>query len=480
MLGRLKEASPRILVVGDLMIDSYLWGKAERISPEAPVPVVVVESKTEMLGGAGNVVRNLLSLGAKVCVAGVIGDDVAGERIMAMLGDIGADSSGLLRDKGRTTSVKTRLMATHSQIVRFDAESVADIGGESEEALLGFVQNRLGEFDAVLLSDYKKGVLTDSLTQAVIGLCKTNALPVLADPKGLDYSKYRGATLLTPNKKEASEATRIYIKDDTSLLQAGMKLKNDFGLTHSVITLSEDGIALFEGGAISKIPTFAREVYDVTGAGDTVLAALGFALACDTPILDACRFANKAAAVVVAKLGSATVTMGEIAAFENSTVGDETDAKIVSRKELSEICAKLRAQGKQIVFTNGCFDILHAGHVRYLSAARRLGDVLVLGLNSDGSVHGLKGEGRPVNGEEDRSVVLASLACVSYVTLFDEPTPLALIEEVKPTVLVKGADYTPQSIVGYDFVTSYGGRVETVALVEGRSTTGIIKKIQKS
>lgn len=478
MIELLSKRRPNILVVGDLMLDSYMWGGADRISPEAPVPVVAVTKESKSLGGAGNVVANLTSLGANVYVSSILGSDEAAKIIKSEFQRLGADVSGIFEDDARITSLKTRVMAGSHQIVRFDKESKDEINAANEEKIYSFALSNIGSFDAILLSDYKKGIVTDTLSQKLITLANDKNIPVLADPKGSDYSKYKNATLLTPNKKEAKEATKIEIKDDESLIAAGLKLKRELNLKYSVITLSEDGIGIFDEGKTIKLPTLAQEVFDVTGAGDTVLSALGIALALGADIVEAAKFANKAAAVVVAKVGSATVTVQEIISFENKDGSEDYEDKIVGREYLSKLVRELKQNGKKVVFTNGCFDILHSGHVKYLSEARKLGDALVVGLNTDASVRALKGEGRPINNETDRASVLAALGFVDFITLFGEETPKELIDELIPDILVKGADYKPEEIVGYDTVTGNGGKVMTIELVEGRSTTKTIEKIK--
>lgn len=475
-MAKFKNLNPNILVIGDLMLDRYLWGSADRISPEAPVPVVAVKKESETLGGAGNVANNLVALGANVTMLSVVGNDETASKVRDKLVNVGVRDE-LIVEKGRNTSLKTRVIATHSQMLRFDVESVADISMESNEKIIDFCKKNLTDFDCLLLSDYKKGVLSDSLTKELISMANSNNIPVLADPKGKDYSKYKGATLLTPNKKEASEATDINIKDEASLIAAGMKLKNDIKLKYSIITLSEDGIGIFENNKMTKLPTLAREVYDVTGAGDTVLASLAFALSAKVNIIEACAFANKAAAVVVSKIGSATATLEEIVAYENSEEKDGFEDKLIPLEEAVKIANKHKKNGKKVVFTNGCFDILHFGHVKYLSEAKKTGDILILGLNTDASVKRLKGENRPINCEFDRAMVLAGLEAVDYVVLFDENTPLNLISKIVPNILIKGADYKPEEIVGYDIVTKNGGSVKTIKFVEGKSTTKTIEKI---
>ncbi len=471
-MDSLRKAKPAILVVGDLMIDHYLWGKCERISPEAPVQVVEVTREEYLMGGAGNVVNNLLALGASVGVSSVIGEDESGDFIRQRLRDKGVNAEGLITESGRKTTKKSRVIALHQQIVRVDKENREDISEASQRKILEKITADIDRYDAVLLSDYAKGVLTEKLTQDIIALARRKEKPVLVDPKGADYSKYRGATLITPNRKEAAQATGILLDSDERLHEAGMQLKNGLDLDFAIITLSEDGMAIFAQD-MTKIPTVAREVYDVTGAGDTVLASLGFALCSGKNIIEAAHFANSAAAVAVSKVGSATVTLDEIAAYEQRLRRKSSSAKI---KSTEEIGALLQNSAKKVVFTNGCFDILHAGHVKYLEEAKSYGDILVLGLNSDASVKRLKGESRPVNCWEDRAAVLAALESVDFVVGFDEDTPYELIKTVQPDILVKGGDYEGKEVVG----SNIAKETRLVQFVEGKSTTKIIERAKGS
>ncbi len=451
---------PNILVIGDLMVDHYLHGSVERVSPEAPVQVVKVKDEELLMGGAGNVINNLLSLGSKVGVCSVIGDDEGGEFLKERLGQKGVVKEGWAIQKGRKTSHKTRIMASNQQIVRVDKEDSDDISKSSEDTLLLRTKIVLPFYDAVILSDYGKGVLTKTLTQSLISLAKEHNKPVLVDPKGSDYSKYRGATLLTPNKKEAVEATSIDIKDDETLKSALKKLKDDCDLTYSVITLSEDGIALLDD-EFQKIPTVAKDVFDVTGAGDTVIASIALALVEGKDITQAVEFANKAAAVAVSHVGCYAVKKEDIETYHENKKIYEIDKLL-----------KVLPNDKKIVFTNGCFDILHSGHVKYLKEAKSFGDILVLGLNSDESVKRLKGESRPVNEFKDRAEVLAGLEAVDYVVGFGDDTPYELIKAIKPDVLVKGGDYEGKEVVGSDIAKE----TRLVQFVDGKSTTNIIKR----
>jgi len=471
----LQGKSPRLLVVGDLMIDHYLWGSCERISPEAPVQVVNVNSESSVLGGAGNVINNLRALGAKVDVISVVGGCEISNELKTLLKNISVSTQHLITQKDRITSKKSRIIAAQQQVVRYDRESTDEINSESQKQILASFKGIINNYDGVLLSDYGKGVLTFELTQAIIILANEHGKKVLVDPKGLDYSKYKGAYLLTPNKKEASEATDINITDEASLTQAIAQLQTKCDLDVSLITLSEDGVAIYDND-LRTHPTVAREVFDVTGAGDTVLASLGFALACDYRIDDAVKFSNLAAGVVVGKIGSATATLNEIIEYESSLNKSTSDEHIKSLNEITVLSEELKTRDKRIIFTNGCFDILHAGHVRYLETAKSYGDVLILGLNSDRSVKALKGENRPINTQIDRAYILAALEAVDYVVVFDEDTPYDLIKAIKPHILVKGGDYEGKQVVGQDIADE----LKLVQFVDGKSTTKTIERIQNS
>ena len=472
-MRRYRDYHPNILVVGDLMLDHYLWGRSERISPEAPVPVVDIEDESEVLGGAGNVINNLKALGANVMVASAIGSDANGRRLMAMLKSLHINSDALITESSRKTTRKSRVIASHQQVLRFDSESRQDISKEIANKILSSIKRNIFMVDIILISDYGKGVLSEYLTQEIIKIAKESNKKILVDPKGKDYTKYRGATLVTPNKKEASEATGIDIVDDETLREAGFWLKNSLDLDMAMITLSEEGMAIFSDD-IYKIDTVAKEVYDVTGAGDTVLATLGFVLATGGDIKEAARVANAAAAVVVGKLGSATATWDEIIEYEDTLHESTTELRIRKRDSLAQTIKRFKSEGKKIVFTNGCFDILHIGHVKYLQEAKSYGDILVVGLNSDSSVRRLKGSSRPINSEYDRAYILAALEAVDFVTIFDEDTPYELIKTLKPHILVKGGDYKGKEVVGSNLVDE----VRLVDFVDGKSTTKIIEKIQ--
>ena len=472
-----EKAAPRVLVVGDLMADHYLWGRAERISPEAPVQVLDVERETEVPGGAGNVVANLLALGAQVLVASVVGDDAAGEAIGRMLQEAGADCTGICQEPGRRTSRKSRLMGGHQQVLRFDIETRADISAASTTALLAYAEALVTEADIVVLSDYGKGVLTEAVCQGVITAARKAGKKVIVDPKGTAYGQYRGAYTVTPNRKEAALATGQNLALDQDLAEAARRLQVELQLAVATITLSEAGIGFYAPATgWQQVPTRVKAVYDVTGAGDTVLAAFAFCLANGWDMAPTCRFANLAAAVVVGKVGSATATRTEVEAMaaelEPATPGAHAIRTVA---ELQPLLTQLQRQGKRVVFTNGCFDILHLGHVKLLQEARTFGDVLVVGVNADASVQRLKGPSRPINTEFDRAYLLSALACVDYTVVFEEDTPYDLIAALRPDVLVKGADYTVEQVIGADLVPE----VRLVHLVEGKSTTSVIQKARK-
>ena len=466
------DRNPNILVIGDLMIDHYLWGSCDRISPEAPVQVIDIHNETKVLGGAGNVINNLLSLGADVGVLSVVGDDEVAEEVKYLI-DATDAKSYLILQKGRKTSKKTRVMASKSQVVRYDHESKNNISFDSTDKMYAKLQQIINGYDLILISDYGKGVLTNDLTQRIIKIAKKNDKKVIVDPKGENYAKYSGAYFLTPNKKEAEIATGIKINSNDSLRDALKELKKMADLEMSVITLSDEGISVLKDKEVTIKPTVAREVYDVTGAGDTVLASLGYALALIDDINSALEFANLAAGVVVGKLGSATVTLDEIEDYKASLHKSSIDLHIKSFKEIKKVSKRYRKQNKKVVFTNGCFDLLHKGHVSYLNSAKALGDILIVGLNSDDSVKRLKGEDRPINKQEDRAYLLSALECVDYVVVFDDDTPYELIQRVKPDILVKGSDYKGKEVIGSDLVN------ETVLIdfIEGKSTTSTIEKI---
>ena len=470
----LQNKSPKILVVGDMIIDHYLWGGCKRISPEAPVQIVDVEKESISLGGAGNVVNNLIKLGAKADIISVIGDNETSKELKKLLKDINVDSKYLFTQENRITSRKTRIISSQQQVVRYDQESTGQVSSESQEKVLATFTKIISDYDIVLLSDYGKGLLTVELTKALIKTSAKYEKKVLIDPKGFDYSKYTGAFLLTPNKKEAGEATKIDIKDNESLTLAIMELKSKYSLDISLITLSEEGVAIYDDD-LRIYPTVVREVFDVTGAGDTILASLGFALACKIDIDIAVKFANLAAGIVVGKIGSSTTSLNEIIEYESSINKSSSYQNIKTLNEITSVSKELKLKGRKVIFTNGCFDLLHSGHVKYLEEAKSFGDVLIVGVNSNRSVTSLKGKNRPINSEDDRAYIVASLEVVDYVVIFDENTPYDLINIIKPNILVKGGDYKDKQVVGENIVD----QLKIVNYVDDKSTTKTINQIKK-
>jgi len=468
-----------VLVVGDLILDRFVNGVIERISPEAPIPVLHGRGETLALGGAGNVVSNIVSLGGKAVCISVTGDDAAGGSISRLLSELRVDSAGIAKTCGRMTSSKSRFSAMNQQVLRFDEEEVRALDRVERGALVERFGAALSRADIVVLSDYGKGILLDGVAAELIAICRRAGKPVLADPKGRDYARYVGATAVTPNRKELGEAVGRAVFSDAEVETAARELIAAHGFDFVVATRSEKGMSIVDQAAAHHISTQAREVFDVSGAGDTVIASFALALAagCDRPA--AAAIANAAAGVVVGKRGTASLTAEELlgALLRSQGPVGHRDA-ILDMDAALRMVASWRREGLSVGFTNGCFDILHAGHVSLLHAARAQCDRLVLGLNSDASVRRLKGEGRPVNDQHDRACVLAALASVDAVVVFEDDTPLKLIEALKPDILVKGADYTIDQVVGADVVQAYGGRVVLVDLVAGKSTTGTIGKLR--
>ena len=455
-----------VVVVGDLMLDRYVYGDIERISPEAPVPVLRRGRSAQMAGGAGNVAANVASLGGRPRLVAVVGDDAEGRELWALLDAAGLPAEGLAVDAGRHTSVKTRLIAQRQQVLRLDAESLGPLDPALQARLEDAFTQALDGAHAAVLSDYGKGVLEGGLAERLIARAGAAGVPVLVDPKG-DFGRYAGADFVTPNRRELAEAAGTPADTDREVEAAGRTLMSRHGFRAVVATRSERGLSVVRPDCALHAPTQAREVFDVSGAGDTGVATLALALAGGAELEEAADLANAAAGVAVAKFGTAQVTAGELAETlrARSPGGEEGDADL--------LLADWRRRGLVIGFTNGCFDLLHAGHVTYLAWARARCDRLVVGLNDDGSVRRLKGEGRPINDAGSRRRVLEALRSVDLVIPFAEDTPEALIRRVAPDVLVKGADYTEGQVVGAEFVRARGGRVELAPLLPGHSTTAI-------
>jgi D-beta-D-heptose 7-phosphate kinase / D-beta-D-heptose 1-phosphate adenosyltransferase len=470
-----------ILCIGDLMLDDFVYGEVSRISPEAPAPVIRVSREDVIVGGAGNVARNIASLGAKCLFVGVIGDDVTGEILRAELSRSRSGiASHLVVDRSRPTTRKLRFVSEHysTHLLRADWEVARPVDAATEATLIKHALKLLPRVGAVVLSDYGKGVLSPRLIRTVIERARKLGKPVIVDPKGSDFSIYRGATMVTPNRKELADATRLPVDSHAELAAATSALARVASSKAVLVTLSEDGMMLHAGSAAPvHVPAYSVKVRDVSGAGDTVAAVLAIMLAAGADYESAMRAANAAASIVVGKSGTATVSAAELRVriLPASTLASEK--KIVfDWRELDARLAHWRAQDLRIGFTNGVFDLLHPGHIKVLAQSRAACDRLVVGLNSDASVKRLKGKDRPIQDECARAEVLAGLEAVDLVVVFGENTPLELIRHIKPTVLVKGGDYKPDQVVGREIVKAQGGEVIVVDLVKGFSTTRIVEK----
>ena len=475
--------SPRVLIVGDFMLDIYVYGDAVRISPEAPVPVLNVTETEYRCGGAASVATDLAALGAEPICLGVVGNDAEGQILTEKLVDQGADISALTRLDQRPTVTKQRLigLAQHrhkQQLMRIDREVAEPLPIDAGEEMVRWYRQMLPDVDVVCLQDYNKGLLTDLVCQQMIRLASEAGKKVLIDPTpGHDYVKYSGATVLTPNRREASMAAGFEIKTPGDAARAAEHLLKDLMLEAVVVTLDRDGAYLATRETSELVPSKPRTVYDVTGAGDVVLATLAVSLAADSDYRTAVHLANIAGGVEVEKFGATAVTVSEMTHEIAHQYGD-SNTKLRSPEWLAEELEWRRARGQRIVFTNGCFDVIHRGHVEYLQFCRAQGDVVVIGLNSDSSVRALKGPERPINNEHDRAAVLSGLVTVDFIALFDEPGPLDLIKQVKPHVMVKGADWEGKHVIGSDFVESLGGKLVFAPLVEGKSSTATIEKMK--
>ncbi|MEJ2718626.1 MAG: D-glycero-beta-D-manno-heptose-7-phosphate kinase, partial [Deltaproteobacteria bacterium] len=422
-----------ILVAGDVMVDEYVIGEVERISPESPVPVLVVRDRLRRLGGAGNVVKNLVSLGGGVALFAAVGRDSAGEWFKKHCEEMAVESFWLKEHRSRPTTIKTRIVARNQQIVRVDEERLGDISSELERSVIEDLHSVVPQVKAVVISDYGKGFLTRALLEALIGLAKASKLPVLVDPKGRDYTRYRGATYITPNRREVSLASGIEVIDKESLIRAGRVVLDQAEAEAVIVTRGKEGSTLLTRTGVKDFPVKPVEIIDVTGAGDTVIAALAMCVANGFSIENAISVANLAASLVVSRFGAASVTLPEMLDSLNE---HGRDSKLMGPEELEGGLRAHRMRGEKIAFTNGCFDLLHAGHLKTLRQASKLGNVLVVGINSDESVRRIKGPGRPIVGESERVELVSALDFVDYVVVFDEPTPLRVIELVRPDVLV--------------------------------------------
>jgi len=487
----LRMQATRVLVVGDLILDQYIAGDVSRISPEAPVPVVVESGRRAVLGGAANVAANIARFGAECTLIGRIGTDADGADLTAACKAQGIDTRSLVTSRDLPTTRKLRVLAGYQQIVRIDRESLA----QATDAEVKSVQLSIEKFAAtpghraIVISDYGKGFCTEAMVRCVITTAGQHGIPVITDPKSPDLSRYRGSMIIKPNRGEGREALRrkspgvTFENADAEALSICETVLAESGARNIVLSLSERGV-IAKGSEITgtvRFRTAALQVADVSGAGDTMIAFLAMGAAAGLDFERSVLLANTAAGIVCGKLGTATVSSHEfVHAFNagNPAGGVVRPEKTVTLPEITRLAAEYRRDGREIVFTNGCFDLLHAGHVSLLQRARALGDVLVLGLNTDASVRRLKGETRPVQSEGDRASILSGLACVDFVVLFDSDTPLDFIRAIRPHVLVKGGDYRPDQVVGAPDMAQWGGRTTILPLIEGRSTTGIIARME--
>ncbi|MBI2816883.1 MAG: D-glycero-beta-D-manno-heptose 1-phosphate adenylyltransferase [Acidobacteria bacterium] len=484
-----------LLVVGDFMLDRTIYGEAGRISPEAPAPVIQVQDMQQRLGGAGNVVRNVDSLGGLVWCASVMGEDEAASTLKELLCAVrGCRACCMVQEPGRKTTLKTRIVAAHAgqrtqpryghqQVVRLDEETRNPISAETAAKILGFASDVVAQVDGVIVSDYAKGALPPTLLEPLITMCRRAHKPVFVDPKYKDWQRYRGASVLTPNAGEAEAALEISFagfenstRHEAELVQRKL---HELCLDALLVTRGAEGVSLIDNQGFHHFPTSAREVFDVTGAGDTLIAAFALAAASGASWREAAQFGNLAAGVAVSKAGAAIVYPHEVER-EASMRHFSADSKIRTREQIRALADTLHRENKKIVFTNGCFDLLHVGHMYFLREAKNFGDVLVVGLNSDSSVKRLKGDGRPIVAGDDRAFAVAALECVDYLVMFDETDPMELIRALRPDVLVKGDDYKESEVVGTEFLKSYGGVTRLVPLRRGVSTTALVEKIRKA
>ena len=469
-----------LLVVGDLMIDEYVWGEVDRISPEAPVQVVSVRNEEYMLGGSGNVVNNLVALGAKVSVIGVTGADSGKKLLLSKLESLGVNCQGIVQEKSRPTTKKTRIIADHQQVLRIDRETKKEITSSTFKTVTRLAEKIIPNVDLVLISDYGKGLITHALIADLVKIAKHYDKLTIADPKGLDFTKYSGVSLLTPNSREASLAAGVEISDEKRIVVTGKIIIEKSGIDKLLITCGKDGMVLFEPDSEPyKIGTKAREVYDVSGAGDTVMAVLGLGIAAGMTIRDATALANTAAGIVVGKVGTATVNKEELSQAIDQ-ISEKSASKCKSLIEISQICRRLQKDHRRIVLTNGCFDLLHVGHIQLFSASKALGDVLIVAIDDDASVKLLKGPGRPVIGVSERVRILSALDSVDYVVVFATDDLDKLMRSIRPDILTKGIDYESTEILGREFVESYGGRIERIPISDEISATQIIANIKKN
>lgn len=468
----------RVLCVGDIMLDKFVYGQVDRISPEAPIPVFNIKEERVMLGGAGNVMRNLISLGAHTTLVSVIGGDKIGHEVTAMVGKEANVLPLLVTESNRITTTKTRYVAGTHQVLRADHEVVSAISADTARKVIDSVTGEMDNVDIVIISDYGKGLLTRDVLHNVIQAANAKKKPVLVDPKSRDFGMYYGATLVSPNLHELSNATNQELKTDAEITAAAEKLITNFNIANVLVTRSKDGMTLItNSGDTHNIKARAQEVFDVSGAGDTAIATLALGIAAGLSFQDSATIANIAAGVVVGRIGTATIAAQDLKTelfVHEKTSGTH---KILSLTDAKIYADRWKREGKVVGFTNGCFDLMHTGHLAILNGTKSQCDKLIVAVNSDASVKRLKGANRPINSEIERALLLASLSVVDMVIIFTEDTPVELIKELKPDVLAKGADYQKHQVVGHEIVESYGGKIVLVPLKEGYSTTNLIKRV---
>lgn len=470
----------RVVVVGDVMLDRFVYGSVERISPEAPIPIIRVERNADMPGGAANVARNIAELGARATLIGIVGDDAAAQDLRYQLAVSPTIRAELVVDSSRPTSVKTRYVADGQQVLRADKESAHEVSAPVAQRVLDTFARTLADADLIVLSDYAKGALPARLARALIERGRLAGKTIIVDPKARDFSKYRGASIITPNRLELQQASGLACANAEEVTEGAARLLAQGLCDTLIVTRGKDGMSVISASKAVHLPTAARQVYDVSGAGDTVVAALALSLVAGADLIEAARLANLAAGIVVGKRGTATVTSGEIMSMLTPRDGRTDPLKIFSLKNVEALVRGWHDQGLKVAFTNGCFDLLHPGHLSLLEQARSTADRLVVGVNADISVSRLKGPNRPMQGEVARATVLAALKSVDAVVIFPQDTPLELIERLEPDVLVKGADYSVETVVGADRVLARGGRVVLAELLTGHSTTDTVKRVALS
>ena len=473
-------ANARVLCVGDIMLDRFVYGSVERTSPEAPVPVLGIINEKKMLGGAGNVARNIVSLAAKATLISVVGDDPVGRELTSMVGKENGIDPCLLVESGRVSTEKTRFVAGNQQLLRADNEMISPISELVSGNLLRVAKDLINESDVLIISDYAKGIINENICQSLITEARKSGKRIIVDPKGSNFSQYRDSNIITPNRNELHAATGLNVNTSEEMISAATKLMEKFNLDHTFITRSSEGISLVSrDGKVEHLNAQAREVYDVSGAGDTVVAALAVALGANISLSDSARLANAAAGVVVGKAGTAVAETSELVHALRASDLTDAEAKIVPLKNAIQTINSWRKDGDTIGFTNGCFDLLHPGHISLLCQAHAKCDRLIVGLNSDNSIKKLKGKDRPIQGEDARAQVLASLETVDLVIVFGEDTPLNLIQNILPEILVKGSDYTEEEVIGADIILRNGGKILLTTLEPGYSTTNTISRLKE-